>query len=197
VEKERVPPPLDRPEAEADISTLSLGLQGAPAPLVEAELYLGAYDHQAPQAGPEGRRDQGLALTARVRKEFTPTSFARLTGTRTTHLSGFERNGFYVTEGFGVDGGLEAPFYVVVHAAYSWQRNMYRVPSPEIGAPRRDRLQSWSVGAGRSVTRWAYARVDYRRDYRHSNLAAFRTDGHAFIVQLGIGFQGAPPAASR
>jgi hypothetical protein len=188
-EHERVPTPEDRPEAEAKISTMSLGLVGEVAPLVHALVFVGHQRHDAPRAGLEGRRYRGTYVNAAVRKEFTPTSFARLTATRTTHLSGFESNGFYVTEGASLDGGMEMPLYVVLHGAYSWQQNRYRIPAAGIGVPRKDRLQSWSLGAGRSLTRWAYARVDYRRDYRDSNLAAFRTDGHAFIVQLGIGFQ--------
>ena len=190
VEHERVPTPEKHPEAESNISTVSVGLEGEVAPLVRVQARVGHRIHDAPRAGDGGQRFSGTYFEGSVRKEFTPTSFARLAGTRTTYLSAFETNGYYRSTAVTLDTGMEVPFYFVLHGALSWQRNAYDVVSAEIGEPRRDRLWSWSAGLGRSVTRWGYARVDYRRDYRDSNLAAFDTDGHAFVVSLGIGYHG-------
>ena len=46
---------------------------------------------------------------------------------------------------------------------------------------------------GRALSRWAFLRADYRRERRNSNLPAFQTHAHLFMVQLGIGFLGSTP----
>ena len=95
-----------------------------------------------------------------------------------------------------MEADLGLPFSVVFHGAASRQRNDYRVPAAGLSEPRKDKLWAWSVGAGRGLTRWSFVRVDYRYDRRESNLPAYQTDGHLFMLQLGIGYLGSSPTGS-
>jgi hypothetical protein len=60
----------------------------------------------------------------------------------------------------------------------------------ELGRPRRDRIFGWSAGLGRSITRWSFLRVDYRRDRRDSNLRSLESTADGFVAQLGLGWLG-------
>ncbi len=191
----RIPRPPDRPEAEATSSTASVGLEGEILPLVRARAFVGFQDQKNPNAGPGGRAYRGTAATVSLTKEFTPSSSLSFTGSRTTYPSAFGANGFYVSDSLALDGNAELPLSAVFHAGVSLQRNAYRVPEAATGIKRRDDLLGWTVGLGRTITRWGYLRADYRHDRRDSNLAAFRTDGRSIIVSFGIGFLG--PAEAR
>jgi hypothetical protein len=93
--------------------------------------------------------------------------------------------------GLAADVGL--PLSLVAHATVAGQVNSYRVPATGFDFPRRDEIWNWSVGIGRALSRWAFLRADYRRERRNSNLPAFQTHAHLFMVQLGIGFLGSTP----
>jgi hypothetical protein len=66
--------------------------------------------------------------------------------------------------------------------------NRYPTAAPQLGAPRRDQIVDWLVGLGRSITRWAFVRADYRHDRRDSNIDFFDQRTHAFYAELGLGF---------
>jgi hypothetical protein len=135
-----------------------------------------------------------MVLDARLRKQFTPAASVTLLGRRDTYPSGFEQNAFYVVTAGAVEVDLGLPLSLVFHGGVGWQRNAYRVAAAGLGVPRRDDIVSWSAGVGRSLTRWSFLRADYRGDRRDSNLAAFETDGHLLIVQVGLGYLGASAA---
>jgi len=191
-EYDRVPPPDERPVVESRASTLSVGVIGELRPLLQADLAVGFTDLSAPQAGTGGTQFRGTTLSASLRKEFSPGTSISLLGRRDTYPSGFEDNAFYIATGAGVEADLGLPFSVVFHGAAGWQRNDYRVAAAGLSEPRKDRLFSWSLGAGRGLTRWSFVRVDYRYDRRESNLPAYETDGHLFMLQLGIGYLSNP-----
>jgi hypothetical protein len=189
----RVPPSDERPILESQWSGLALGVAGELTPLLTADVALGFTSVSAPRAGEGGRTYRGSTLTASLRKEFTPSASVTLLGSRGTYPSGFEDNAFYVASGAGVGVDLGLPLSFAFHAAAGGQINSYRVRAAGLDVPRRDEIWDWSVGLGRALTRWSFLRADYRSERRNSNLAAFQTHGHLFMVQLGLGFLGSSP----
>jgi hypothetical protein len=85
---------------------------------------------------------------------------------------------------------LPLPLAFTASAGVSYRVNDYRVAAGGAGEPRRDTLRGVSFGLGRPVTRWGFARVDYREDRRRSNLGVFDTDTRSLLVQAGFGYRG-------
>jgi hypothetical protein len=56
--------------------------------------------------------------------------------------------------------------------------------------PRRDDILGWTLGVGRQLGWRAFARVDYRRERRNSNLPGYDVTTSGFVVQLGVGLFG-------
>jgi hypothetical protein len=187
---DHVPPSAQRPIIESRASTVSLEVIGELLPLVRGNLMVGYRHLSAPRGGRGGTGFDGTVVTASLRKEFTPSASLALVGRRDTYPSGFEENAFYVATSAGLEADLGLPLSLVFHGTVGWQRNAYRVPAAGLSVPRRDDLIGWSAGVGRSLTRWSFLRGDYRQDRRDSNLLAFDTNGHVFIVQLGLGYLG-------
>jgi hypothetical protein len=192
----QVPAPDERPVVESHASTVSVGVRGELTPLLKGEVAAGYTSLRAPRAGAGGTRFRGSTLSGSLRKEFSPGASVTLLGRRDTYPSGFEDNAFYIATGAGLETDLGLPFSVVFHGAGGWQRNDYRVLAAGLSEPRKDELWSWTVGAGRALTRWSFLRADYRYDRRNSNLPALQTDGHLLMVQLGIGYLGATPTGA-
>ena len=190
---DHVPPSAQRPIIESRASTVSLQVNGELIPLVRGDLLVGYRHLSAPGGGSGGTQFDGTVLAASLRKEFTPSASLSLVGSRNTYPSGFEENAFYVATSAGLEADLGLPLSLVFHGTVGWQRNAYRVPAAGLSVPRRDELIGWSAGIGRSLTRWSFLRGDYRQDRRDSNLPAFDSNGHVFIVQLGLGYLGPAP----
>lgn len=185
-----VPTPAERPLAESSASTVSLGISGDILPLVTGDLEVGYRSLSAPRAGEGGTRFRGTTVAASLRKEFTPSTLVSLLARRDTYPSAFESNAFYVATGFGAEADLALPLSLAFHGAVGWQRNAYQVVAAALSAPREDEIVGWSAGIGRALTRWSFLRADYRQDHRTSNLPDFNTDGHSFVIQLGLGYLG-------
>lgn len=185
---EEIPSSLARAQAAMQAHAGSLSLQGEILPLVTGYMTVGYRDQRNPAAGPGGARYSGLTASARVLKEFTPSTAMRLTASRSTPASGFENNGFFVASAVLGELDLALPFSLIAHAGLGYHRNEYRVASVEIGPPREDRITSWQGGLGRSIAEWAFARVDYRYEQRASNIDRFATDAHALTAQLDVRF---------
>jgi hypothetical protein len=190
---DHVPPSAQRPIIESRASTVSLQVNGELIPLVRGDLMVGYRHLSAPRGGSGGTQFDGTVLAASLRKEFTPSASLSLVGSRNTYPSGFEENAFYVATSAGLEADLALPLSLVFHGTVGWQRNAYTVPAAGLSVPRRDELIGWSAGVGRSLTRWSFLRGDYRQDRRDSNLPAFDTNEHVFIVQLGLGYLGPAP----
>ena len=122
----------------------------------------------------------------RLLKEFTPTTTLQISGGRMTPPSSFESNGYFVaTSVLGeLNFGLPLSFVALLGGGY--HANDYRVVSEEIGVPREDRITTWMAGLGRSLSEYAFVRVDYRYEQRESNLDQFDTDGWAFTAQVSL-----------
>jgi len=189
---EQVPPSPERPESESRIHTLSAAVEGEILPLLSGRASAGYTRRDSPHAAAGGDRFRGLTFGAQLKREFGRSSNLVITANRSTELSAFEENAFYVTT--SVQGVLTAPLplslSVVVGGGY--HVNRYETAAAELGSARRDRITYWLAGVGRSITRWAFVRADYRHDRRDSNIDFFDQTTHAFYAQLGLGFVGEP-----
>lgn len=189
---DQVPAPSSRPLVESRSHSYLVTLTGDVAALSKGEISFGYRAQESPRAGEGGRQFRGFVVAAQVAKELRGASRLTLSANRATALSAFEDNAFYVTT--AVHAGLTVPlplsFSLSGGAGYHWNR--YRTIASDLGEPREDRIFGWSVGLGRSVSRWAYLRADYRRDRRDSNLGGLNNKTDALIVQLGVGLFGAP-----
>jgi len=187
---EQVPPSPERPEAESRIHSVSAAVEGEILPLLSGRAAIGYTRRESPRAAPGGQSFRGLTFGAQLKREFGRSANVVVSANRSTELSAFEENAFYVTT--SVRGVLTAPLplSLTLIAGGGYHANRYPTPARELGAPRRDRITDWLVGLGRSITRWAFVRADYRRDRRDSNIDFFDQNTHAFYAQLGLGFFG-------
>jgi hypothetical protein len=192
---DRVPVPAARPVAESRGRTLYAALYGEILPLLSGAVSVGLRQLDAPRADAGGQRFRGAVGSARVTKEFTPSLNLGLSAVRGTYPSNFTGNAFYLATQVGAELNAGLPLQVQTRVGLGWQTNAYRVPVAEIGAPRHDQLRGWSAGIGRSLTRWAFVRADYRHERRTSNLSAFNTQSNVLVVSFGVGFVGTQPLA--
>lgn len=183
---EEIPPTSQRRVAEMQAHSGQVGLQGEILPLVIGFVNVGYRVQRNPSAGPGGTRYEGMSASARLLKEFSPSTNLQLIASRSTPPSAFESNGFFVSTSAQAELTLGLPFSITAHGGGAYHRNDYRVVSPLIGRPRADRITGWSAGLGRSITDWAFARADYRYERRESNIDLFDTDAHAMTVQVGV-----------
>jgi hypothetical protein len=183
---EEIPPLGERPVAEMQAHTGQFGLEGEILPLVTGFLNIGYRDQRNPAAGAGGTRYTGLSGSLRLLKDFSPSSNLLVTASRLTPPSAFESNGFFISTSVQAELRVGLPLSLSVHGGGGYHLNRYRVVSPEIGGPREDRITSWSVGLGRSLSGWAFARADYRYEQRESNIDLFDTDAHSLTIEVGV-----------
>ncbi|HEX6738285.1 MAG TPA: outer membrane beta-barrel protein, partial [Vicinamibacteria bacterium] len=184
---EKIPAPPERPVVESRSHLVSLTLDGELLPLVNGQLSLAYRDQKAPLAGPGGQRFRGLTGTARLTKEFSRSQRFTLSANRSTYVSSFEQNAFYVANEVGAELGVGLPASLALYGGATYHWNHYRTEAALIGEPRADRLWGFAVGLGRPLTRWAFVRADYRKEFRNSNLDPLDTETSSFSAQLGVG----------
>jgi len=188
-----VPRPEERPEAESTAHNARLTLDGEILPLLTGQLAVGYRSQDTPNAGAGGQSYSGLTLSASLLRELGTDARVSLYATRSTPVSAFEDNGFYVTT--GVQGVLEVPLFARFEArggvGYQW--NDYQTIAEEIGAPREDRILGWFVGLRRPIARQLSLSGAYRREDRRSNIDTFDTEAEGLYLQLEWDLFGAPP----
>ena len=164
-----VPRPEERPEAQMTAHSGRLSLSGEILPLLTGDLAVGYRTQDTPNAGPGGTSWSGLTLRASLTRELGRESSFSVYANRSTPLSAFEANGFYVST--GVQGVLRVPLVAKLEGrgglGYQW--NDYQTIAPEIGKPREDRILGWFVGLRRPVARQLALSAFYRREDRDSN----------------------------
>jgi hypothetical protein len=191
---ERVPGTPERPESRMNARTYGLVVDGELAPLTTGRIELGYRDQENPDAAPGSTRYQGPYAVASIARETSRGGRVALGVSRSTPLSAFEENGFYVSTGVLLGLTFPLPLQLSASAGASYQWNDYRAPASTLGEPREDRIFGWSAGLGRPLTRWCFVRVDYRQDRRDSNVESLSNTAHGFIAQLGLGwFAGGQP----
>ena len=185
---EQVPASRERPEAESKVHSISAMVDGEVMPLLSGRASIGYTRRLSPRAPPEGQRFSGLTFGAQLRREFGRATNLALSANRSTELSAFEENAFYVTTSFQAVLTAPLPYAFALTAGAGHHVNRYRTTARTLGAPRRDAIADWLVGLGRTLSRWAFVRADYRHDRRDSNLDFFDQSTHAFYLELGLGY---------
>ena len=193
----RVPPSDERPLVESTGNSVSARFTGEMTERLSGTVSAGYLRQTSPGGGDGGQRYSGLTLSGSLRHEFRPSSYGGLTLIRTTQLSNFEQNAFYVYSGGIVDVTVPVPLEIVVRGALGYQWNTYQLDASEIGEPREDTIFGWGIGVGRPLGRRGFLRADYRRDRRRSNLPGFSITSDAVIIQLGYGLFGSSAPAAR
>ena len=188
-----VPRPDEHPQAEATAQSGRLSLSGEILPLLTGELSVGYRDEHAPNAAAGGTHYSGLTLRAALTRELGRDANFSVYANRSTPVSAFEENGFYVST--GVQGVLRAPLFAKVEGrgglGYQW--NDYRTIALEIGVPREDRIFSWFAGLRRPLSRKFALNAAYRSEHRRSNVDSFDTNANGFYVTLEWDIFGTPP----
>ena len=182
----RIPFTAERPEAESSSHSVGAGVHGELMPLTVGQVNVSYTRQTSPNAALSGRRFTGVTASGRVEKSFTPSTTLALSGGRSTNVSAFERNAFYVTNSLDVNLRAALPGAVALAAGVGWHRNTYQTVSTLINAPRRDGIRGWTVGLGRPMTSRAFVRADYRRERRDSNIDGFDTTASALTVEVGV-----------
>ena len=187
---DQVPTPEDRPEAEQSASSVLLNLSGDILPLLTGQLSLGYRDQKSPNAALEGRRFQGFTMAGSLTRAFNRSSALSLLLNRSTPVSNFERNGFYVNTSIQGSLATALPWSLSLEAGLGYVWNDYDVPTLELGVPREDRILALYAGLRRNITERWWVSGFYRRERRRSNLDAFTTTSDGFLVQVNWGLFG-------
>jgi hypothetical protein len=187
-----VPRPDERPEAELTASSARLSLGGEILPLLTGDLSVGYRSQDSPNAGPGGTSYSGFVMSAALTRQLGRESSLGIYASRTTPVSAYEQNGFYVSN--GVQGTLQVPgpaqFELRGGLGYQW--NDYRTVAAGIGLPRQDRILGWYLGLRRPVRSNLFLSGAYRSEDRRSNVDAFDTNADGFYFQLEWDIFGAP-----
>jgi hypothetical protein len=188
-----VPTPEERPEAESTAHSLRVTLTGDILPLLTGELAVGYRSQDSPNAAEGGQSFSGFVVSAALQRELGRDASVSLYANRSTPLSAFDQNAFYVTT--GIQGVLEVPIAARFEArggiGYQW--NDYRTIAEEIGAEREDRILGWFVGLRRPIAQKLSLSAAYRREDRSSNIDRFSTEAEGFYLQLEWDIFGNPP----
>jgi hypothetical protein len=183
---------LARPIVESRAHSLLASLEGDVSPFLKVNLSAGVRDEKHPRAAKGGELFRGLVYGLSLRRELLSGGSLTLGGTRTSQLSAFEANAFYVTSGVQAQIVTALPYGALLSLGASHQWNDYRLNASGLAEPRRDRLFGWTAGLGRALSSWSFLRADYSWDRRRSNVPGLSTRTHAFVVQLGFGAGMAP-----
>lgn len=185
-----VPAPEDRPEAEATAHSALVGLDGDILPLLTGRLALGYRDQKSPNGGAGGQRYQGFTMTGALSRELGRESSISVLLNRSTPVSNFESNAFYVNT--SIQGALSAalPWNLSFEGGLGYVWNDYETPSLELGVPREDRILGFFAGLRRPVAHRFWVSAFYRRERRQSNLATFDTTSDGFLVEVNWGLFG-------
>jgi hypothetical protein len=187
-----VPRPDERPEAESTSHSGQLTLSGDILPLLSGDFSIGYRDQHSPNAGPGGTSYSGLTMSAALTRQLGPESSLALHASRSTPVSAYERNAFYVST--GLQGTLQVPLpaQLQLRGGVGYQWNDYRTVATEIGIPREDRILGWNVGLRRPIRPNLFLSGAYRNEDRRSNVNAFDTDAHGLYLQLEWDMFGTP-----
>jgi hypothetical protein len=179
-----VPTPPERPQAAYRAHNAQLTLSGDILPLISGRLMLGYRDQRSPNAGAGGTRFTGFTMGGSLTKQFSPEADATLHLDRSTPVSAFEDNAFYVTTSIQGTGRFPLPLELQLQSGIGYQWNEYRTVAQGTNAPREDRIFGYHVGLRRAIVRQLFLTAMYRREERRSNLERFDTDSDGFYVQL-------------
>ena len=187
-----VPRPDEHPEAESTANSARLSLGGEILPLLTGDLSVGYRSQDTPNAAAGGTSYSGFVMSAALTRQLGRESSLGIYASRTTPVSAYEQNGFYVSN--SVQGTLQVPlpaqFQLQGGVGYQW--NDYRTVALEIGSPREDRILGWYASLRRPVRQNLFLSGSYRSEDRRSNVDAFDSNADGFYFQLEWDIFGAP-----
>jgi hypothetical protein len=187
---EDVPPSADRAIVETTAHSVGATVNGDLGPLMTGTLNAGYRTQTSPAATGESRHYRGLVLSGALRRQLGRSTVIDLQLGRSTQLSAYEENAYYVDNNVALGLNFPLPFEVTGRGAVSLFRNDYPNDASKIDAPRRDQSFGWTLGLGRRIGQRAFLRADYRRDRRTSNVPGLDVTTYGFILQLGVGLSG-------
>ncbi len=182
-----VPPPPDRALANTTAHAIEGSLSGQIGPVMTGSLSAGYRSQASPLAQGKSRSYRGLVLGGSLRRDLGHASTLELQLNRSSQLSGFESNSYYLNNAAALALSLPLPFGTWGRASVNGSRNDYPNDALATGKPRRDGILGWSVGLGRSIGWRTSLRLDYRRERRDSSIPGFdvTTDGFTFQASFG------------
>jgi len=189
---DQVPTPAERPLAETKAHSGQVSFYGDLGRLLSGSLSFGYRSQNSPNAGPEGRQYRGVVMSGSLTRQLGPESTFSLYLNRSTPVSAFEENAFYVST--GIQGAARVPLFLQLQlqGGLGYQWNDYRTVAEELGAPREDRILALYVGLRRPIRRQFFVSATYRREERLSNLDRFDTNTDGFFLQLEWDIFGSP-----
>lgn len=179
-----IPPPSQRPQAEARSHGLGLTLDGELRPLLTGQLSLGYRSQRNPAAGEGGRRYSGLIASGVLTQRLGRQALVSLHLSRSTPPSAFEANGFYVSSAAQASTELPLPLELQLRGGLGWRWSSYRTVAARLGRQRRDRLLGWYVALRRTLPRRLALSGSYRVENRDSNSDGFDAQSDGFVLQL-------------
>jgi hypothetical protein len=183
---EHTPPPAARPIDETSSDTFGLDLAGELPMLMQGKIGIAFKNESAPRLTGDAASFHGVVASASLAKEIGRSIRLSLGGGRNTYLSAFQDNAFYVSNSVSGAVDLRLPYAFFARAGASYRHNSYRIVVTGLDSARRDDVWGWTIGIGRTLTRWSYLRFDYGREERNSNLDSLDSHGRMLIVSLGL-----------
>ncbi|MEO8358599.1 MAG: hypothetical protein ABI672_01105 [Vicinamibacteria bacterium] len=189
------PDQKERVQVEGRGYSYGASLEGDIAALTTGRLMFGYRTQKNPNAGAGGQDYKDITYGAQLLRELSEDSNFGLSADRKLYLSAFAENGFYVADSLRSDLNTRLPLSVFLRGSLGLQWNNYKASPQQIEntttlALREDKIRYWSLGLARSLTQWAFLRVDYTEERRNSNLDRFDIKTRALTFQLGVGFFG-------
>lgn len=188
-----VPRPDERPEAEATAHSAELRLSGEILPLLTGNVAVAYRNQDSPGAGTGGTSYSGLTMSAALVRQLGWESTAAVYASRTTPVSAYEQNAFYVSTTLQGTLRLPLPARFELRGGLGYQWNDYRTVASAIGQPREDVILGWYVGVRRPVRYNLFLSGAYRSEDHRSNVDDFDTDSNGFYLQLEWDIFGSPP----
>jgi Putative beta-barrel porin 2 len=181
-----VPEVDERPEAKSRAHSLQLGLMGDILPLLRGSLTVGYRDQDSPNAAVSGQRFKGVTAGASLTRDLGREAAVTLLVNRSTPLSNFEDNAFYVTTAASASLLAPLPYSIALNAGGGYHWNDYQTLVTGEDFEREDRIFGWFVGLRRPIDRRMSAFAGYRWERRRSNIEPFENDTDGFVFQLDV-----------
>jgi hypothetical protein len=187
-----VPRPDEHPEAESTANSARLSLSGEILPLLTGDLSVGYRSQDSPNAAAGGTSYSGFVMSAALTRQLGRESSLGLYASRTTPVSAYEQNGFYVSNSVQGTLQLQLPAQFRLQGGVGYQWNDYRTVAFGIGGPREDRILGWYASLRRPVRQNLFLSGSYRSEDRRSNVNTFDSNADGFYIQLEWDIFGSP-----
>ena len=188
-----VPRPDERPEAESTAHSALFTLSGEITPLLTGDVTVGYRRQDSPGAATGGTRYSGLTTSAVLTRQIGRESTLAVYASRSTPISAYEQNAFYVSSAVQGTIRLPLPARFEFRGGLGYQWNDYRTVASAIGRPREDEILGWYVSLRRPLRERLFLSGAYRSEDRSSNVDQFDTDADGLYFQLEWDIFGSPP----